>query len=68
MNDHPVKQGEHLVADFPPWLAERLRCPRTGVPLERDVIDGRWVYTGYPEGEDPVVYRVDGGVPILLPQ
>lgn len=53
--------------DLPAWLAESLRCPRTGVPLEVEVIDGRSVLVGYPGGEEPVRYEIENGVPILLP-
>ncbi len=56
------------MTQIPNWLSEQLRCPQTGLPLTEEIRDGRPVLVAKPEGADELVYEIDSGVPILLPQ
>lgn len=53
---------------LPSWLEQRLQCPATGEPLERQIREGADVYVARPEGSAAVYYEIDNGVPVLLAQ
>lgn len=56
------------MTQLPNWLRAQLRCPQSGMPLLDEERDGQPVLVARPAGETPLVYEIDNGVPVLLPQ
>ena len=55
------------MSPLPTWLEQRLQCPATGAPLEKQTREGAAVYVARPDGGEPVYYEIDNGVPVLVP-
>lgn len=56
------------MSTIPSWLKNQLRCPVTGVELVEETEADGSVLVARPQGQEPIYYQVDNGVPVLLPE